>query len=303
MVTTLDDPQGRPTVRELLKGVRARVFPVGRLDYHSAGLLLLTNDGELALRLTHPRYGIRKTYQVKVKGDPQPSQLAALASGVRLADGTTNPADVHILRQRDHKAWLSITLAEGKNRQVRRMCEAVGLSVEKLVRVAFGALKLGALAPGAWRHLEPGEVELLRRPAPPSRPARPPRGRQRPHADRRGERGESEERDERRPPGRQQRPRAGGGARRFERPNGERRERGHGGSDRAAAPQGRPQRERATAPQGRAQRNRTAPRGRPQREQAPREERSDERRPRRPSPTPRRGGRPSGGAKPRGPRR
>lgn len=167
-------------MRDLLKGVRARVFPVGRLDYHSAGLLLLTNDGELALRLTHPRYGIRKTYQVKVKGDPQPSQLATLAGGVRLADGTTNPAEVRILRQRAHKTWLSITLAEGKNRQVRRMCEAVGLPVEKLVRVAFGGLRLGALPPGHWRHLDPGEVEQLRRPAPPPRPARPPRGRQRP---------------------------------------------------------------------------------------------------------------------------
>lgn len=179
VVTTLDDPEGRPTVRDLLKGVKARVFPVGRLDYHSSGLLLLTNDGELALRLTHPRYGIRKTYQAKVKGDPQPSQLAALAAGVRLTDGTTNPAEVHVLRRRDQKAWLSITLAEGKNRQVRRMCEAVGLPVEKLARVAFGGLRLGALAPGAWRHLEPGELELLRRPAPRPRPARPPRGRQR----------------------------------------------------------------------------------------------------------------------------
>lgn len=178
VVTTLDDPQGRPTVRDLLKGVRARVFPVGRLDYHSAGLLVLTNDGALALRLTHPRYGVRKTYEVKVKGEPQPSQLAALASGVRLDDGTTNPAEVRILRQRDQKAWLSITLAEGKNRQVRRMCEAVGLPVEKLVRVAFGALKLGSLVSGAWRHLEPAEVALLQRP-PVARSPRPLRGRQR----------------------------------------------------------------------------------------------------------------------------
>ncbi len=184
VVTTLADPEGRPTVRDYLKGVRARVFPVGRLDYHSAGLLVLTNDGELALRLTHPRYGVHKTYQVKVKGEPHSSQLAALAGGVRLADGTTKPAQVHVLRQRDQKVWLSITLAEGKNRQVRRMCEAVGLSVEKLVRVAFGGLKLGGLAPGAWRHLEPAEIQLLVRPAPAPRPARPARGRQREHAPR-----------------------------------------------------------------------------------------------------------------------
>lgn len=180
VVTTLDDPAGRPTVRDLLKGIRTRVFPVGRLDYHSAGLLLLTNDGGLALQLTHPRYGVRKTYQVKVKGEPQPNQLATLAAGVRLPDGQTNPAEVHVLRRRDQKAWLSITLAEGKNRQVRRMCEAVGLPVEKLVRVAFGGLKLSNLAPGQWRHLEPEEIALLHRPQA-VRPAAPsrPRGHQR----------------------------------------------------------------------------------------------------------------------------
>jgi 23S rRNA pseudouridine2605 synthase len=179
VVTTLDDPQERPTVRDLLKGVRTRVFPVGRLDFHSAGLLLLTNDGALALRLTHPRYGVHKTYQVKVKGDPQPNQLATLASGVRLADGETNPSHVHVMRRRDQKAWLSITLAEGKNRQVRRMCEAVGLPVEKLVRVAFGGLKLGGLASGQWRHLEPEEVALLHRPQAMARPrsSAPPRSR------------------------------------------------------------------------------------------------------------------------------
>jgi 23S rRNA pseudouridine2605 synthase len=163
VVTTLIDPEGRPTVRDLLAGVRQRVFPVGRLDYHSAGLLLLTNDGALALRLTHPRYGVRKTYHVKVKGKPSPAQLAALARGVPLSDGTTNPASAHVLEAREHKAWLALTLAEGKNRQVRRMCEAIGLPVEKLTRVAFGPLRLGKLPPGAWRHLEPDEVESLRR--------------------------------------------------------------------------------------------------------------------------------------------
>jgi 23S rRNA pseudouridine2605 synthase len=162
VVTTLADPQGRPTVRDLLVGVRQRVFPVGRLDYHSAGLLLLTNDGDLALRLTHPRYAVKKTYQVKVKGHPAPEQLAALAKGVRLPDGVSAPASVRVLAVRDRKAWLEITLAEGRNREVRRMCEAVGLPVEKLVRVALGALKLGTLSVGAWRHLRPDEVEKLR---------------------------------------------------------------------------------------------------------------------------------------------
>ncbi|MEO8604605.1 MAG: pseudouridine synthase [bacterium] len=163
VVTTLLDPEGRPTVRDLLVGVRQRVFPVGRLDYHTAGLLLLTNDGDLALRLTHPRYGVRKTYHVKVKGKPSVAQLAALARGVQLTDGTTSPASAHVMEAREHKSWLALTLSEGKNRQVRRMCEAIGLSVEKLTRVAFGPLKLGKLPPGAWRYLEPEEVDALRR--------------------------------------------------------------------------------------------------------------------------------------------
>jgi len=161
VMTTMVDPAGRPTVRELLHGVRRRVFPVGRLDFRSAGLLLFTNDGELAMRLTHPRYGITKTYEVKVKGQPAPDQLAALARGVRLPDGVTGPASVRILTAREHKAWLEITLTEGKNREVRRMCEAVGLPVEKLVRVALGPLKLGKLPVGAWRPLTPEELDRL----------------------------------------------------------------------------------------------------------------------------------------------
>jgi 23S rRNA pseudouridine2605 synthase len=162
VMTTLVDPEGRPTVRDLVAGVRARVFPVGRLDYHSAGLLLLTNDGDLAMHLTHPRYGVRKTYHVKVKGQPSAAQLTALARGVRLADGVSAPAEVRVLEARDRKAWLAITLAEGRNRQVRRMCEAVGLSVEKLTRVALGPLKLGKLPLGAWRMLDGREVAMLR---------------------------------------------------------------------------------------------------------------------------------------------
>lgn len=161
VMTTLADPEGRPTVRDLLTGLRQRVFPVGRLDYHSAGLLLLTNDGDLALRLSHPRYGVKKTYQVKVKGHPAAAQLTALATGVRLPDGITTPASVRVLTARERKAWLEVTLAEGKNREVRRMCEAVGLPVEKLVRVALGPLKLGKLPVGAWRHLESAEVAKL----------------------------------------------------------------------------------------------------------------------------------------------
>ena len=177
VMTTLIDPQGRPTVRDLLAGVRQRVFPVGRLDFHSAGLLLLTNDGELALRLTHPRYGIRKTYEVKVKGRPEPAQLAALAQGVRLPDGVDRAGRwCASLEAGERKTWLAITLAEGKNRQVRRMCDAVGLSVEKLVRVALGPLDARQ---AAARRLAPPRAARARRPA---------RGRRGPRVRRKGPR-------------------------------------------------------------------------------------------------------------------
>lgn len=163
VVTTLSDPQGRPTVRELLPDVRVRIFPVGRLDFRSSGLLLLTNDGELALRLTHPRYGVRKTYRVKVKGTPSTETLAQLAAGVRLEDGWTAPAQVRVERSRDDKTWLEITLGEGRRREVRRMCEEVGHPVEKLARIRLGPLSLGKLPPGRHRHLTEREVFELRR--------------------------------------------------------------------------------------------------------------------------------------------
>jgi 23S rRNA pseudouridine2605 synthase len=161
VVTTLSDPEGRPTVRDYLRGVRARVFPVGRLDFHSSGLLLLTNDGELALRLTHPRYGIRKTYRVKVKGSPTPEALAQLAAGVRLEEGVTAPAEVRIARGSEGKTWLEITLGEGRRREVRRMCEQVGYPVEKLSRTRLGPLTLGKLPPGEHRMLTEREVRQL----------------------------------------------------------------------------------------------------------------------------------------------
>jgi 23S rRNA pseudouridine2605 synthase len=163
VVTTLSDPQGRPTVGHLLADVRQRVFPVGRLDFHSAGLLLLTNDGELALRLTHPRYGVRKTYRVKVKGRAVGEALERLRGGVSLAEGRTAPAAVRVVETSDRKTWMEITIAEGKKRQVRRMCEAVGLPVEKLIRISLGPLKLGRLPVGSHRRLTPEEIERLRR--------------------------------------------------------------------------------------------------------------------------------------------
>jgi len=166
VVTTLSDPEGRPTIRDVLGRLPFRVFPVGRLDFHSSGLLLLTNDGELAQRLTHPRYGISKVYHVKVKGGVLPEAvLATLRRGVDLDDGKTAPAQVRVLRTRDGKAWLEMVLTEGRRREVRRMCEAVGLSVEKLRRVALGPLELGKLAAGEYRSLNLKELQDLRRAA------------------------------------------------------------------------------------------------------------------------------------------
>lgn len=166
VVSTLKDPQGRPTVRDLLRGVPERVFPVGRLDYASAGLLLLTNDGELTERLLHPRYQLPRTYHAKVSGVPTPGTLQALRQGVRLEDGTVSaPATVQILRASETKTWLELTLREGRNREVRRMCAAVGYSVEKLVRVRFGPLVLDGLPVGAYRPLTPAEIRALKRTA------------------------------------------------------------------------------------------------------------------------------------------
>lgn len=162
-VSTMSDPQGRPTVRELLPKLRTRVYPVGRLDYHSSGLLLFTNDGELALRLAHPRYGVEKVYHVKVKGTPSPEALARLLKGVRLPEGLAQVNAVRILRSSGTKSWLEVRLSEGKKREIRRICEAVGHPVEKLKRVAIGPLSLGSLPPGASRLLRAEEIAALRR--------------------------------------------------------------------------------------------------------------------------------------------
>ena len=164
VVSTLADPEGRTTVRELLRDVRERVFPVGRLDYHSAGLLLLTNDGELTARLLHPRYQIPRIYHAKVSGMCSPAVLTKLRNGVRLDDGTyTGPTDVRTIRKNERKTWLELTLREGRHHEVRRMCEAVGHRVEKLIRVSFGPVFLNELAPGKYRPLAPIEIQALKR--------------------------------------------------------------------------------------------------------------------------------------------
>lgn len=156
VVTTAADPQGRLTVLGLVPG-EPRVFPVGRLDMDTEGLLLLTNDGELAHRLTHPSFGVDKEYLVHVEGVPAPAALARLRKGVELDDGPTAPAKVAAL----DSSLLRIVIHEGRNRQVRRMCEAVGHPVRRLVRTRIGPLSDTNLKAGEWRLLSPGEVRAL----------------------------------------------------------------------------------------------------------------------------------------------
>jgi 23S rRNA pseudouridine2605 synthase len=159
VVSTARDPGGHPTVVSLVPSQR-RLYPVGRLDAHSTGLILLTNDGELANRLMHPRYEVPKTYRVDVRPSPvSEASLRALREGVELDDGPTAPAKVRRLAP----ARIEITIGEGRNRQVRRMCEAVGHRVTALERVAFGPLRLAGLEQGAYRRLSPAEVERLRK--------------------------------------------------------------------------------------------------------------------------------------------
>ena len=160
-VTTTKDPQGRKTVFDYVPDLGARLFPVGRLDYDAEGLLLFTNDGPLANRLHHPRYGVPKTYEVKVKGQPDENALRQLRTGIRLAEGITAPAEVRIMRFLPQAAWLRMVLHQGWNRQIKRMGDAVGHPVLKLKRVAYGVLKLGNIDPGTYRLLDPPEVRRL----------------------------------------------------------------------------------------------------------------------------------------------
>src|SRR5438067_3912702 len=156
-VTTASDPQGRPTVVELVD-VPERVVPVGRLDADTTGALLLTNDGPLAHRLAHPRHGVEKVYEADVEGRPDAAALRALSEGVQLDDGMTAPATARCLAPER----VELTLHEGRNRQVKRMLEAVGHPVRRLHRSRYAGLTLEGLEPGAWRELEPSEVDRLR---------------------------------------------------------------------------------------------------------------------------------------------
>lgn len=176
-VTTRSDPQRRRTVLDLLGGVREYVYPVGRLDYDTEGLLLLTNDGDLAAALTHPRHGLARVYEARLAGMPDERALERLRDGIPLDGRRTLPADATLLNRSrsDRDGILRLTLFEGRNRQVRRMCEAVGHPVQALRRTAFGPLQDRGLKPGAWRDLTPAELRTLRDLA-----ARPPTGRRPP---------------------------------------------------------------------------------------------------------------------------
>ena len=160
-VTTMKDPQGRPVVTDLLKGAKERLFPVGRLDYNTEGLLLLTNDGAWANTLAHPRHEVDKEYHVRVRGAVSPEQINSLAAGVVLEDGPTAAARVREIKASDNNTWLSVVIHEGRFRQVRRMCEAVGLTVVRLKRVRYGSLALGDLKPGEYRVLSDNEAREL----------------------------------------------------------------------------------------------------------------------------------------------
>lgn len=162
-VTTRSDPQGRPTVMDLVpERWRARVFPVGRLDQDTTGLLLLTDDGELAQRLTHPSHHVPRQYLADVEGTPSESALRKLRSGIVLEDGPTQPAEILLVSTGGGESRIRVTLSEGRNRQVRRMFAAIGHPVRRLKRVAMGPLALGELSLGEVRALTPAQVRALR---------------------------------------------------------------------------------------------------------------------------------------------
>ncbi|GAC1404656.1 MAG: pseudouridine synthase [Candidatus Velthaea sp.] len=164
VVTTMSDPEGRRTVADVVRmhGVQQRIVPVGRLDYDTAGILLLTDDGDLAHVLTHPRYGVEKTYRATVRGRLTPEQVAEMNAGVKLDDGRAAPAILRIIAVRRQRSVIDITIHEGRNRQVRKMFEALGHPVVDLIRMRFGPLSLGDLSPGDMRPATDREIKELR---------------------------------------------------------------------------------------------------------------------------------------------
>ncbi len=178
VISTVQDPEGRTTVLDIIDRTRAvghrahegelpRVYPVGRLDFDAEGLILLTNDGDFANRMTHPKHHVPKTYAVRVRGIPEPKNLERLRAGVKLKneDGSltrpTAPAEVTITKTGASNAWLELTIFEGRNHQVKRMCQAIGHPVNRLIRTDFGGIPIGEMPAGAWRFLTPDELDHL----------------------------------------------------------------------------------------------------------------------------------------------
>ena len=161
-ITSVSDPEGRPTVMQLISGIKERLYPVGRLDYYTEGLLLLTNDGGLAHKLMHPRYEIEKKYLAKVKGSPSAGEIKNIESGgIPVTGGVSAPCQIRALRKTTQNSWFELILHEGKKREIRVLMDNIGHQVLKLKRVGYAHLKLGTLPPGAYRHLTEREVEGL----------------------------------------------------------------------------------------------------------------------------------------------
>jgi 23S rRNA pseudouridine2605 synthase len=160
-ITSLRDPEGRPTVKKLVDKIPVRLYPVGRLDYHTEGLLIMTNDGDLAQKIEHPSHALEKVYVAKVKGVPEENKINKLRAGIILEGRKTLPAKVKIIETRKN-AWLEITIREGRQNQIRNMFEEIGNPVLKLKRVAIGAIRDDSLKPGEYRMLKPQEIKILR---------------------------------------------------------------------------------------------------------------------------------------------
>lgn len=161
VLSSAKDDRGRECVVDLIEGVNARLYPVGRLDYDTTGLILLTNDGEFMQRVTHPSFEVWKTYQAVVKGVPNESDVKKFSEGIVLDDGKTLPALLDVVGYKGNNAIVEVSIREGRNRQVRRMLERIGHPVNSLTRISFGTLELGDLKPGKWRYVSQEEIERL----------------------------------------------------------------------------------------------------------------------------------------------
>jgi len=162
-LTTMDNGFKRPVILDLIRGIKTRIFPVGRLDYDTQGVLLLTNDGDLAYRLTHPRFQIARVYKVKVRGKGLENKIKTLKKGIRLEDGKLATGEGKILEKHNGQAIIKLELKEGRKREIKRIFKALGCKVEQLERVSFGGIRARGLKSGEWRHLSPAEVFNLRK--------------------------------------------------------------------------------------------------------------------------------------------